>query len=84
MTEKINLKAENVEGHIPDAACQDHMLGESMSYFSAFTKGSLKEQYLSSSLIWVVTLPKLHVFSSLGFILYLQVFISLSTGFHLA
>uniref|UniRef100_A0A3Q3CJA4 NCK associated protein 5 n=1 Tax=Haplochromis burtoni TaxID=8153 RepID=A0A3Q3CJA4_HAPBU len=27
MTEKINLKAENVEGHIPDAACQDHMLG---------------------------------------------------------
>lgn len=51
MTEKINLKAENVEGHIPDAACQDHMLGESVSYFSAFAKGSLNEQYLSSSLI---------------------------------
>ncbi|XP_030601878.1 nck-associated protein 5-like isoform X2 [Archocentrus centrarchus] len=29
MTEKINLKAENEERHIPDTACQDHMLGSS-------------------------------------------------------
>ncbi|XP_042368898.1 nck-associated protein 5-like isoform X2 [Plectropomus leopardus] len=26
MTQKINLKAENEEGHIPDTACQDHMI----------------------------------------------------------
>ncbi|XP_067439453.1 nck-associated protein 5-like isoform X3 [Thunnus thynnus] len=27
MTQKINLRAENEEGRIPDTACQDHMLG---------------------------------------------------------
>uniref|UniRef100_A0A3B5B596 NCK associated protein 5 n=2 Tax=Stegastes partitus TaxID=144197 RepID=A0A3B5B596_9TELE len=27
MTQKINLRAENEEGHIPDSACQDHMIG---------------------------------------------------------
>ncbi|XP_045915760.1 nck-associated protein 5-like isoform X2 [Micropterus dolomieu] len=29
MTQKINLRAENEEGHIPDTACQDHLLGSS-------------------------------------------------------
>ncbi|XP_026217512.1 nck-associated protein 5-like isoform X2 [Anabas testudineus] len=29
MTQKINLRAENEEGHIPDSACQDHMIGSS-------------------------------------------------------
>ncbi|XP_028983706.1 nck-associated protein 5-like isoform X2 [Betta splendens] len=29
VTQKINLKAENEEGHIPDSACQDHMIGSS-------------------------------------------------------
>ncbi|XP_047432355.1 nck-associated protein 5-like isoform X3 [Mugil cephalus] len=29
MTEKIKLKAENEEGHIPDTACQGHMIGSS-------------------------------------------------------
>ncbi|XP_059183874.1 nck-associated protein 5-like [Centropristis striata] len=29
MTQKINLKAENEEGRIPDTACQDHMIGSS-------------------------------------------------------
>lgn len=28
MTQKINLRAENEEGRIPDSACQDHMIGE--------------------------------------------------------
>ncbi|XP_034533894.1 nck-associated protein 5-like [Notolabrus celidotus] len=27
MTQKINLRAENEEGRIPDTACQDHMIG---------------------------------------------------------
>ncbi|XP_026157625.1 nck-associated protein 5-like isoform X2 [Mastacembelus armatus] len=27
MTQKIKLRAENEEGHIPDTACQDHMIG---------------------------------------------------------
>ncbi|KAM4602061.1 nck-associated protein 5-like [Polymixia lowei] len=27
MTQKINLRCENEEGHIPDTACQDHMIG---------------------------------------------------------
>ncbi|XP_031708260.1 nck-associated protein 5-like isoform X2 [Anarrhichthys ocellatus] len=27
MTQKINLKAENEDGRIPDTACQDHMMG---------------------------------------------------------
>ncbi|XP_068575555.1 nck-associated protein 5-like isoform X2 [Cebidichthys violaceus] len=27
MTQKINLKAENEEGRVPDTACQDHMIG---------------------------------------------------------
>ncbi|XP_062270498.1 nck-associated protein 5-like [Scomber scombrus] len=27
MTQKINLRAENEEGRIPDSACQDHMIG---------------------------------------------------------
>ncbi|XP_067356812.1 nck-associated protein 5-like isoform X1 [Channa argus] len=27
MTHKIHLRAENEEGHIPDSACQDHMIG---------------------------------------------------------
>lgn len=30
MTQKINLRAENEEGHIPDSACQDHMIGKIM------------------------------------------------------
>ncbi|XP_074520762.1 nck-associated protein 5-like isoform X2 [Halichoeres trimaculatus] len=29
MTQKINLRAENEEGRIPDTACQDHMIGSS-------------------------------------------------------
>ncbi|XP_051797840.1 nck-associated protein 5 isoform X3 [Acanthochromis polyacanthus] len=27
MTQKISLRAENEDGHIPDTACQDHMIG---------------------------------------------------------
>uniref|UniRef100_A0A3Q3KFX3 Nck-associated protein 5 C-terminal domain-containing protein n=1 Tax=Monopterus albus TaxID=43700 RepID=A0A3Q3KFX3_MONAL len=29
MTQKIKLRAENEEGHIPDTTCQDHMIGSS-------------------------------------------------------
>ncbi|KAM3857093.1 nck-associated protein 5-like [Diretmus argenteus] len=27
MTQKINLRSENEEGHVPDTTCQDHMIG---------------------------------------------------------
>ncbi|XP_047211308.1 nck-associated protein 5-like isoform X3 [Girardinichthys multiradiatus] len=29
MTQKISLKAENEDGHIPDSTCQDHLIGSS-------------------------------------------------------
>uniref|UniRef100_A0A8D0DI14 NCK associated protein 5 n=1 Tax=Sander lucioperca TaxID=283035 RepID=A0A8D0DI14_SANLU len=44
MTQKINLRAENEEGRIPDTACQDHMLGKLMYCMTVGPKGTFHQK----------------------------------------
>lgn len=49
MAQKINLRAENEDRRIPDAACQDHMIGKRLC-----SRGDmLAERRLKTHLRWL-------------------------------